>query len=471
MVMMRMMFWMLASLGALLVVAGAMTGKREEKRAQSPRGLTILLAGGTKPYAYGDATKENKVTQEKRRGEAEEYLMPSGVGPSEPKGPKLPTKMIALAAGAGVLAVIALFLIFGKITSGTAQISLYDFELGVQLSGTNGEGTAMGLIQKQPALSSYGAQQSKVKEVLDTAKVEVSKTSGLKNGDVLTLRLSLDHDLARSRHVTIVGEAKGKIEVKGLATEGKPGEEPSEELHARIHRTLKAYAAKVPLKPGMAPTTDLTLVEAFFKPEGAGEGRSAQLLQLYEVRLIGENEAGPGHLHYLTVWGKVVSDPAMDLDVHDAISDEVVKPLGQVRSDIISEGFQSRMENPDARRGQVVVREDKVVVRIDTPKQTKPSPYKPQDPAAKRDFILPWSTERLALPLELAQLTNEELILARNEIFARHHRRFTDEELRRYFSSKSWYQGRIDAARFNEGVLNSVEKENIKRILEEERRR
>lgn len=41
---------------------------------------------------------------------------------------------------------------------------------------------------------------------------------------------------------------------------------------------------------------------------------------------------------------------------------------------------------------------------------------------------------------ELAGLTKEELRIARNEIYARHGYIFKSNDLREYFSSKSWYQ-------------------------------
>ena len=61
-------------------------------------------------------------------------------------------------------------------------------------------------------------------------------------------------------------------------------------------------------------------------------------------------------------------------------------------------------------------------------------------------------------------LSAHDLWLARNEIYARHGRRFNNTELQTYFDSKSWYKGTVNAADFNENVLNSYESANIKTI-------
>jgi len=54
-------------------------------------------------------------------------------------------------------------------------------------------------------------------------------------------------------------------------------------------------------------------------------------------------------------------------------------------------------------------------------------------------FILPFSHYRLLTDRDLIGLSDAELRLARNEIFARHGRRFADEELQAYFDSMPWY--------------------------------
>lgn len=61
-----------------------------------------------------------------------------------------------------------------------------------------------------------------------------------------------------------------------------------------------------------------------------------------------------------------------------------------------------------------------------------------------------------------------ECKIARNEIYARHGRRFSDESLQAYFDSCSWYEGWIEPDDFPEGMLSELEQENIRTIREYE---
>ncbi|MGN0157781.1 MAG: YARHG domain-containing protein [Brotaphodocola sp.] len=80
------------------------------------------------------------------------------------------------------------------------------------------------------------------------------------------------------------------------------------------------------------------------------------------------------------------------------------------------------------------------------------------------DQIIPDSSQRYLTKAELFRFTSEELRLARNEIYARHGRKFQSEDLQAYFNSKSWYHATIEANQFSEDNLNSYEKENVKLI-------
>ena len=84
--------------------------------------------------------------------------------------------------------------------------------------------------------------------------------------------------------------------------------------------------------------------------------------------------------------------------------------------------------------------------------------------AADRDYIIPDSSRKVLEDADIEGLSAKELNYARNEIFARHGRKFDSKELRDYFESKSWYKGEYSAEEFDEksdSVLNEVEKKNV----------
>ena len=74
-------------------------------------------------------------------------------------------------------------------------------------------------------------------------------------------------------------------------------------------------------------------------------------------------------------------------------------------------------------------------------------------------------------PIDLDKLSADECRLARNEIYARHGRRFLDETVQAYFDSQDWYEGTIDADDFSESVLNEYERKNADMILEYENKK
>lgn len=84
------------------------------------------------------------------------------------------------------------------------------------------------------------------------------------------------------------------------------------------------------------------------------------------------------------------------------------------------------------------------------------------------DYILADSSTRIYSREELERLTDREVLFALNEIYARKGRIFTGEEFKRYFESKSWYNGTIPAAEFDANQserFNDVEKANINTLV------
>ena len=92
---------------------------------------------------------------------------------------------------------------------------------------------------------------------------------------------------------------------------------------------------------------------------------------------------------------------------------------------------------------------------------TVPLPEIPEiTPALEPDFVLPDSDKRYIDESELDRLSAWGCKVARNEIYARHGRKFKDEELQEYFDSKSWYKGTIAPDDFDDSVLNDFENVN-----------
>lgn len=92
-----------------------------------------------------------------------------------------------------------------------------------------------------------------------------------------------------------------------------------------------------------------------------------------------------------------------------------------------------------------------------TEPQTEPIPQT-EPPAV---YLLPNSGSAYLTEEDFAAMSHWELILARNEIFARHGRRFQNADIQAYFDGCSWYRGTIDPEDFDSGVLNDIEIKNV----------
>lgn len=84
------------------------------------------------------------------------------------------------------------------------------------------------------------------------------------------------------------------------------------------------------------------------------------------------------------------------------------------------------------------------------------------------EFVFPYSDSEYIDESDLDSLSADECRIARNEIYARHGRRFDDMWLQEYFDSCSWYEGTIGAEDFSDDVLNEIEKVNLQVIVKYE---
>ncbi len=105
------------------------------------------------------------------------------------------------------------------------------------------------------------------------------------------------------------------------------------------------------------------------------------------------------------------------------------------------------------------------VVSSDPPAEGSAAPVEGAD---SNYYILPQSSQRLITYVDIQDFTKQDMMLARNEIFARHGRIFSDEEVRSYFEAQSWYNGTIAPEDFDTSMLSAIEQKNISFIKEYE---
>lgn len=94
--------------------------------------------------------------------------------------------------------------------------------------------------------------------------------------------------------------------------------------------------------------------------------------------------------------------------------------------------------------------------------------------ARNGDYYFADSDSRYLTDEELSQYSSSDLELAKNEIYARHGRKFVTQRIADYFNSKPWYNGTVDAEAFDaqqDSVFNEYEVANIQKIAEMEQKK
>lgn len=98
---------------------------------------------------------------------------------------------------------------------------------------------------------------------------------------------------------------------------------------------------------------------------------------------------------------------------------------------------------------------------------TSAQTHTPAPRGASSDYVIPNSdcTSYTADDIKAMNLSVDELWYARNEIYARHGRKFQNETLQAYFNSKPWYTPEYSPDEFDDSVqLSSVERANAAAI-------
>lgn len=88
----------------------------------------------------------------------------------------------------------------------------------------------------------------------------------------------------------------------------------------------------------------------------------------------------------------------------------------------------------------------------------------PPPAAPTSSYIINGSDSRYLTEADVSGLSAWDKKLARNEIYARHGRRFNNADIQAYFDSQSWYSGTIAPENFDTSVLNDYERKNIELI-------
>lgn len=91
----------------------------------------------------------------------------------------------------------------------------------------------------------------------------------------------------------------------------------------------------------------------------------------------------------------------------------------------------------------------------------EPEP-EPEPPAVESEFVIPDSNTRYLTAEDYESLSDWELTIALNELYARHGYEFQTPEIREHFENCSWYEGTLGVDGFRADMFNDIELTNAR---------
>ena len=112
-----------------------------------------------------------------------------------------------------------------------------------------------------------------------------------------------------------------------------------------------------------------------------------------------------------------------------------------------------------------------VTAPVSAKKKSKGSQKEHESQTMNSIYLLPDANTYYISESEISWMTDNELMLARNEFYARRGRKFDTKFIRDYFKSQGWYKGKIKPQNFSPMVFNKYEQANVDYIRAYERMR
>lgn len=261
-----------------------------------------------------------------------------------------------------------------------------------------------------------------------------------------------------------IGEARRKLE--DIA--GKLG---------TLDELREAYASR--LEDFVIPESLKSLVdEAFEKLQEAIDGGRVDLLETLKDDLeavmdqLKDNNAAA--LGELLDEIRDISNGDIDWDAAAQITEELEEIDALVKAGNYKEALEKAGTLLDiARRAETEAERRRLESQLESEQESiqesiQESMAKAREEAGKQtdsgEYICPGSDSRYLTESDVEGLTDWELMMAINEIYARHGRLFKDKTIQAYFDKLSWYNGYVDPDDFDVSVFNAYEKANVEFI-------
>ena len=312
------------------------------------------------------------------------------------------------------------------------------------------------------------------------------QTSGLKNGD--TIKVTIDEGVV-SRYAEQYGKIPEEMEkeytVEGLSSYVTKRSDINDAglsvLQRQAEDVFNAYVAKDWEKE--AHFNSMTYVGDYLLTSKESDPDSAQYTSIYLVYKINGkisksdddvniNLPINGYWYIMFSDMKVDGDGNLDVDITNYSTPGDNFNVNQDGWYWYIRGYETLDElykNVVAARMDSYNHEDNIDESAAKPEKAEEAAPEAGEASNGGDYILPDSDTRLITKDDLEGFSKQDCKLARNEIYARHGRKFKDKELQAYFDSKDWYNGTIEPGDFKDSDLSSIESKNKDTIVEFEK--
>lgn len=185
-------------------------------------------------------------------------------------------------------------------------------------------------------------------------------------------------------------------------------------------------------------------------PKSAGRSKSTvNLIPVIAAGILLIAVAAVGYF----LWPKRSDAPSEDDEVIETMVDSVVEGEPTVSDD---EGYSAPAEPEEKPEESEPIKE--------------PEPAEESEPEEEvSQYFLPTSSSEYLTMSDLEGFSQDDCRMARNELYARHGRRFDDPNLQAYFDALDWYEGTIAPSDFDESVMNEYEIANRDLIVQYEK--
>ena len=155
---------------------------------------------------------------------------------------------------------------------------------------------------------------------------------------------------------------------------------------------------------------------------------------------------------------------ALKKSIDDKKAAEQAKAESEAESKRAAESKAAESKAAESKAAESKAAESKKNQTTETKKDSSNNNSSSSNSGSSSDYVLPGSSSQYLSASDVKNLSSYQLMIARNEIYARHGRKFNDSELQAYFNSKSWYKGTVNPENFSTSVFNDYEIKNIQLI-------